>query len=151
MKFIPIESNFIYVNQPYLKDNNIYSDPDCYSDTVLQFGGWGQELDIDSHSKTATSFSAIFSKKEITETSLNIPNFIDAKIIIEDLTHIKKPFRIYYDKCTGWFCFGNKDSLRTGYRFAIDTIAVINNGLLEAIFIHPIEKNDKHIIFGLLR
>ena len=40
MKFIPIESNVIYVNQPYLKDNNIYSGPDCYSDTVLQFGGW---------------------------------------------------------------------------------------------------------------
>ena len=140
MKFIPIESNFIYVNQPYLKDNNIYSGPDCYSDTVLQFGGWGQELDIDSHSKTVVRFLAIFSKKEIKETILNIPNFIDAKIVIEELTHIKKPLRIYYDKCTGWFCFGNKDSLGKGYRFATNTIAVINDERLEAIFIHPIVK-----------
>lgn len=140
MKFIPIESNFIYEDQPYLKDNNIYSGPGCYSDTVLQFGGWGQELDIDSHSKTAVRFSAIFSQKEIKETILNIPNFIDAKIVIEELTHIKKPLRIYYDKCTGWFCFGNKDSLGKGYRFATDTIAVINDERLEAIFIHPIVK-----------
>lgn len=140
MKFIPSESNFIYVGKPYLKDNNIYSDPSCYRDTVLQFGGWGQELDIDSHSKTVVSFSAIFSPKEIKKASLNVPNFIDAKIIIEELTHVKKPFRVYYDKCTGWFCFGNKDSLGKGYRFATDTIAVINNGRLEAIFIHPINK-----------
>lgn len=63
MKFIPIESNFIYEDQPYLKDNNIYSGPGCYSDIVLQFGGWGQELDIDSHSKIAVRFSAIFHQK----------------------------------------------------------------------------------------
>ena len=140
MQFIPIESSFIYMNQPYLKDNNIYSGPDCYSDTVLQFGGWGQELDIDSRSKTVVCFSAIFSQKEIKGTSLNIPNFIDAKIVIEGLTDMKKPMRIYYDECSGWFCFGNKDSMGKGYRFATDTIAVINNERLEAIFIHPIEK-----------
>lgn len=64
MKFIPIESNFIYEDQPYLKDNNIYSGPGCYSDTVLQFGGWGQELDIDSHSKTAVRFQLFFLKKK---------------------------------------------------------------------------------------
>ena len=44
------------------------------------------------------------------------------------------------------FVYDDKDVLTsktvdgTTYRFAIDTIAVINNGLLEAIFIHPIEK-----------
>lgn len=64
MKFIPVETNFIYVNQPYLKDNTIiYFAPDYFGDTVLQFGDWGQELDIDSNSKTAVCFSAIFSKK----------------------------------------------------------------------------------------
>lgn len=140
MKFIPIESNFIYVNQPYLKYNNIYSGPDCYSDTVLQFGDWGQELTIDSHSKTVVSFSAIFSKKEIKKATLDIPKFIDAKITVEELTDMKHCMRIYYDECSGWFCFGNKDSLGKGYRFATDTIAVINNERLEAIFIHPIDK-----------
>lgn len=140
MKLIPTQTNLIYNGQPCICDNNIYSDPHCYTDTVLQFGDWGQELNIDSHSKSIVSFSAIFSKKEIKKANLDIPKFIDAKILIEELADVKHCMRIYYDKCSGWFCFGNKDSLGKGYRFATDTIAVINGDRLEAIFIHPIDK-----------
>ena len=145
MKFFPVETEYIYIGQPYLCNNNIYFASHCNSNAVVQFGDWGQELNVDSDTKTIISFEAIFSKKEIKKTDLIVPKFKDAKIIFDFVTDMK-PMKIYYDECNKWFCFGNKNFLGKGYRFATDTIAVIYNDELEAIFIKPeliVQQNTK--------
>lgn len=47
-------------------------------------------------------------------------------------------WEIYFDKVTGWFCFGNPNIQNSGYNFATNTIAVLSNGDLVAIYVKPI-------------
>lgn len=136
MKFYPVNTKFIYIGQPYLFDNNLFFKSNNYCDKVIQFGGWGQELNVDSRTQTIVCFEAIFSKKDIEKVHLRIPKYTDAKITL-DVVEDMRPMKIYYDDSNGWFCFGNKEFRGRGYHFATDTIAVIYNNELEAIFIRP--------------
>ena len=143
MKFFPFKTEFIYTGQPYLYNNNhneIYFDSSCHGDAVVQFGDWGQELNVDSQVKTIVSFEAVFSQQEIKRVNLSIPEFTDAKITVDVIKNMDR-MKIYYDDRSGWFCFGNRNFYGKGYRFATDTIAVIHNNNLEAIFICP-QKTD---------
>ena len=137
MKFYPLETQSIYLGKPVLSNNNLCFVTNHSSDTVVQFGGWWQELNIDSATHSLVSFEAIFAQDKIKKASLVIPAFLNAKITVDSISDVHKSLKIYYDENNGWFCFGNKQYQGTGYQFATNTIAIINKNDLEAIFIKP--------------
>ena len=141
IKFVPVKAEIEFTGEPIIVNNDIvyrnaYQAPGVITDAV-QFGGWGQELDVIPDTRALVRFGAVFAPKKVKAADLRIPETFDAVITVEPIIDAKKPLPIYYDEQTGWYCFGNKDFSGKGYRFATDTVAVLSDGRLEAILIHP--------------
>ena len=68
--------------------------------------------------------------------TLNLANEIDNPQRIDG----SKEWKTYYDSCTGWVCIGisNKERNDLAVEFATNTIAVLNDGNLKAIWIKPL-------------
>ena len=138
LKFFASETQYIFTGQPLWIGSEIaFKCPPYGDDATIEFGGWGQELCVLSETKTLVCFQAAFSPKKVKKAILRLPKPVDAKITVDRIENTKKALPIFYDEQTRWFCFGNKDYAGKGYRFATDTVAVIDGDRLEAVFIRP--------------
>lgn len=136
MKFFANRTEFIYEGQPLFSKNNLYFEPLHKCDEVISFGDWSLELNIDSERKTLVSLEGIFSKRDIIECKFDIPVTQNAEIYFDNKENFGK-WKKYYDKEKEWFCFGSIDSIGTAYCFASNTIAIINQGELKALYVKP--------------
>lgn len=141
LKIVAVETETVFTGEPILVNNEIFYPnanqvPGLNKD-VVQFGGWGQELNVNSETRALVCFGAFFAPKEVKSANLRIPETVDAVLTLEQIIDVKRTLPVFCDEKTGWYCFGNKDFSGKGCRFATDTVAVLSDGRLEAILIHP--------------
>ncbi len=141
VKFYPKPTEFIYTGMPCVAQNCLSFEPLHKCDALIQFGDWTLELNIDSERKTIVSLEGVLSTKTFREQTFVIPPMENAAIYIDNINEcgcITYPkWDRYYDKESGWMGFGEIQTPGKGYCFATNTVALIHQNELKAIFVKP--------------
>ena len=134
----------IYLNE----ESSFDFAPSSNSDIIILFAYLN--LGIDSNTMVAQQVWGFSPKESWKQKSINVPNYIKGKIKLVGEYEPGLSWRIdkdrmwqsYFDSTTGWYCIGEYD-LEEEYKcieFSTNTIAVIKNGLLQAILLKPTMK-----------
>lgn len=133
----------------YYRDENSFDFiPSNNTDIFLLVGYL--HIGIDSETMTAQQVWGLQPYEFWIKKTLDVPNFILGELMVEGDIVPGMTYRIEgcenwtteFDSETGWVCIGESKKIINDLfiKFADDTIAVINNGKLKALWLKPIIK-----------
>jgi hypothetical protein len=131
----------------YCKEENSFDFVPSNNADILLLVGY-LHIGVDSETMTAQQVWGLQPYESWINKTLDIPNYIEGELMVEGDIVPGMTYRIeesenwtaQFDSGTGWVCIGESEKVKSTsfIKFADNTIAVINEGKLKALWLKPI-------------